>query len=66
MQISEEDQEAVLEICMAYEEGFRAGVYMFSSSANIYPSDTRKHFAWLLGLENAQQQRMQSMEVEDS
>lgn len=46
-----QEQELVLEICQAYEEGFNA--LNTGDIINPYDIDAKEHFAWLVGHNNA-------------
>jgi len=46
-------QEYVMDICMAYEEGYEIGEQNMASSLNIYPVDTERYYAWYYGHTNS-------------
>lgn len=47
------DPQQVLDICIAYEDGYKAGEHSLPSDVNEYESDTAEHYAWIFGHSNA-------------
>jgi len=51
--MSTEIQDRVMDICVAYEEGYAVGEQNMSSTFNIYPHETEKYYAWYYGHTNS-------------
>lgn len=47
--------ERVLDICVAYEEGYQHGRMLLSSDHNGYPDKSEPYYAWMLGHTNGLQ-----------
>lgn len=51
--MSQTMQDYVMDICIAYEEGYEIGSQNMSSSMNKYPVDTERYYAWYYGHTNS-------------
>lgn len=52
--MEEQDIDDVLNICIAYEQGYLAGQARMSSEHNLYKDNTTKtYYAWLFGHNNS-------------
>jgi len=51
--MSDKLQEYIMDICVAYEEGYAVGDVNMSSSFNKYPTETDKYYAWYYGHTNS-------------
>jgi len=65
--MSDKLQEYIMDICVAYEEGYAVGDVNMSASFNKYPTDTDKYYAWYYGhtnsLTNQMLQTSKDMEI---
>ena len=48
-----EDIDEVLNICIAYEQGYLAGQAMMSANFNAYTEESNAYYAWLFGHNNS-------------
>ncbi len=55
--------ERVLDICVAYEEGYQHGRLLLSADHNEYPDKSECFYAWYLGHNNGLQTEL--VETED-
>ena len=46
-------QDYIMDICIAYEEGYAIGEQNMSSAFNTYPSETERYYAWYYGHTNS-------------
>lgn len=51
--MSQTMQDYIMDICVAYEEGYAVGDQNMSSSFNKYPIDTERYYAWYYGHTNS-------------
>jgi hypothetical protein len=51
--MEEPDIDEVLDICIAYEQGYLAGQALLSSESNAYNENTKTFYAWLFGHNNS-------------
>jgi len=43
----------VMDICIAYEEGYEIGEHNMSSALNKYPQESERYYAWHYGHTNS-------------
>ena len=51
--MDEQDIDDVLDICIAYEQGYSAGQSMIPAEYNIYTDKSKTYYAWLFGHNNS-------------
>lgn len=56
------DVEKVLEICVAYEEGYAAGRMNLAVDHNGYRNKSDPYYAWLMGHNNGLSSELQELE----